>query len=307
MKGAPQPVMVVDEEPVEPVSVALAPLVKSDKKRNLKEVVGGAGAFFGVPAQEMPSESPTPNRSRTASKVNESNSSSKRVKQEREDAPVPAPVSAEQCLLGLKIAVTGVMELTGREEIESKILELGGKVATNVSGKTDILVAGDVLEDGRPAKESSKFKNAQEKGVRILGEEEFLKFIEEKIRAAPKVTSSKPLLEAIPPKQESFKISAAVPMKAREATAIRTNEVDRDSMLWVDKYRPENLIDIIGSADIVKKLRDWLKDWEVVHIKKALKANFSKENPGAKAVLLSGPPGKRNFSRFGLVYTYATW
>ena len=306
MKASPEPVVVVEEEPVQPIPVTLAPLAKSEKKRNLKEVVGGAGAFFGVPGSDIPpaAETSTPNKSRNTSKLNDVTSSSKRVKRERDDAPPSAPTSADQCLEGLKIAVTGVMEITGREDLESRILELGGKVASNVSGKTDMLVAGEVLEDGRPAKESSKYKNALEKGVRVLNEEEFLKFIEEKKQSAMKVTSSLPSLNPmIQSKQQPFKISTAtaVSTKPKETVIHKVNEVDRESMLWVDKYRPESLTDIIGSADIVRKLRDWLKDWEVVHVKKALKVNFSKENPGAKAVLLSGPPGTHTDHRFKVI------
>ena len=31
--------------------------------------------------------------------------------------------------------------------------------------------------------------------------------------------------------------------------------------------------------------------WDAVHIKKSQRVGFTKENPGAKAVLISGPPG----------------
>ena len=37
---------------------------------------------------------------------------------------------------------------------------------------------------------------------------------------------------------------------------------------------------------------EWLSKWDAMHLHKTLKIPFgSKENPGAKAVLLSGPPG----------------
>ena len=296
MKTSPAPVIVVEEEEpvVDAMKVTLAPLAKTEKKRNLKEVVGGAGAFFKDSGQEitLAMDTTTPSRSR---KTDEVSSSTKRVKRENLNVPTPVAVAADQCLEGLKIAVTGIMEITGREELESKILELGGKVASAISGKTDMLIAGAVLEDGRTAKESSKYKTAKEKGVRVLSEEEFLKFVEERRRSAQKATSSKPSsTNQLEVKREPAKsFSSTLPKPTREATIPKaTSEVDRDSMLWVDKYRPDNLTDIIGSADIVRKLRDWLRDWEVVHIKKALKVNFVKENPGAKAVLLSGPPGK---------------
>jgi replication factor C subunit 1 len=81
------------------------------------------------------------------------------------------------CFEGLKIAVTGVFESCSREGIEDLILTHGGKVAGAVSGKTNYLVAGNLLEDGRPAQESSKYKNAVEKKVQILSETELLELI----------------------------------------------------------------------------------------------------------------------------------
>jgi replication factor C subunit 1 len=59
----------------------------------------------------------------------------------------------------------------------------------------------------------------------------------------------------------------------------------------VDKYKPSNFDQMIGGSELSRKLTDWLKGWEDVHLKKTRKIPFSKENPGAKAVLLSGPPG----------------
>jgi replication factor C subunit 1 len=64
-----------------------------------------------------------------------------------------------------------------------------------------------------------------------------------------------------------------------------------ESLMWVEKYKPSSLEDVIGCIDIIFKLSDWLKKWESMHLTKTLKVPFSKENPGAKAVLLSGPPG----------------
>ena len=64
-----------------------------------------------------------------------------------------------------------------------------------------------------------------------------------------------------------------------------------DDALWVEKYKPTSTADIIGNADLAKKLGDWIRNWRRIHIEKSMKVPFSKENPGAKAVLLSGPPG----------------
>ena len=42
------------------------------------------------------------------------------------------------------------------------------QVASAVSGKTNYLVAGDLLDDGRPVAESSKYRTAVEKKVRVF-------------------------------------------------------------------------------------------------------------------------------------------
>ena len=53
------------------------------------------------------------------------------------------------CLNALKIAVTGEFESNTRDEIEHLVLKYGGKLSGAVSGKTNYLVIGTMLEDGR--------------------------------------------------------------------------------------------------------------------------------------------------------------
>ena len=70
----------------------------------------------------------------------------------------------------MKIAITGVLEGVcngSRDEVEDLILKYGGKVSKSISGVTTYLVAGAVLEDGRPSHESSKYRAAIEKKVSI--------------------------------------------------------------------------------------------------------------------------------------------
>ena len=63
--------------------------------------------------------------------------------------------------------LTGTLPTLTREEAKAKIEALGGKVTGSVSKKTDFVLAGE--EAG------SKLDKAQELGVRILDEAEFLK------------------------------------------------------------------------------------------------------------------------------------
>ena len=57
-----------------------------------------------------------------------------------------------------------------RDEIEQLIRDHGGKASGSVSKKTDFVVAGDAA--------GSKLTNAQELGVTVLTEDEFLAMLE---------------------------------------------------------------------------------------------------------------------------------
>ncbi len=72
-------------------------------------------------------------------------------------------------LEGKTFVVTGTLKNYGREEIESLIKQLGGKVTGSVSKNTDYLVAGD--------RAGSKLDKAKALGVKIITEHEFDKLI----------------------------------------------------------------------------------------------------------------------------------
>jgi NAD-dependent DNA ligase len=64
-----------------------------------------------------------------------------------------------------------------REQIEDWIVEFGGRKTGSVSGKTDYLVAGHKLDDGREVHTSGKYRMAKSKGIPILDEEGFEHFV----------------------------------------------------------------------------------------------------------------------------------
>ena len=69
-----------------------------------------------------------------------------------------------------KFVVSGVFENFEREELKSVIKKHGGKVVTSVSGNIDYLLAGDNMGP-------SKRKKAEELGIDIISEEDFLKLL----------------------------------------------------------------------------------------------------------------------------------
>jgi DNA ligase (NAD+) len=68
---------------------------------------------------------------------------------------------------GKTVVFTGTLETMGRAEGKKVVEDLGGKVASSVSAKTDYLVVG-----GKPG---SKAKKAEALGVKVLLEPDFLK------------------------------------------------------------------------------------------------------------------------------------
>jgi DNA ligase (NAD+) len=80
-------------------------------------------------------------------------------------------ISISNTLEGKSLVVSGVFSHFGRDEIKEVIKQHGGKVVSAISGKVDILVAG---ENMGPAKKDK----AEKLGVQIISEEEFRSMIE---------------------------------------------------------------------------------------------------------------------------------
>jgi len=78
-------------------------------------------------------------------------------------------LSTNNPLSGKIVVVTGTLESMTRDEAKQLIREHGGKVGSSVSKKTDYVLAG--------AKAGSKLTKAQDLGVKILTEKDFLKLL----------------------------------------------------------------------------------------------------------------------------------
>ena len=81
--------------------------------------------------------------------------------------------NTERILEGKKFVITGSVEhFANRNEVKELIERLGGKVTGSVTQKTDYLINNDVHSS------SSKNKKANELGIPIISEEEFIKMTE---------------------------------------------------------------------------------------------------------------------------------
>jgi replication factor C subunit 1 len=184
--------------------------------------------------------------------------------------------------------ITGLLRGYDREELTELLRKFGAKVTGSVSGKTSCLIHGQKLEDGRHYSEGNKYKRAKELNTIIMDEAELEEMIEhlmggrgdkgDGINKADGGEKSDKLV-----KQEDLAVE----------TVIHFNT------LWVEKYKPKQLKEIIGNVQAVEKLVKWLQDWESViygglrkDIRPVRHGRFDAQlNVNAVAALISGPPG----------------
>ena len=132
---------------------------------------------------------------------------------------------------------------------------------------------------------STKYRTAVEKNIKIISESETEDLFRFKFQNPEFRLGTEEREIAPKPKQEET---------ANDMEDIDMNEGD----LWVDKYHPRMISDLVGNQAIIKKLKVWLKDWDDVVLKGKTKPNlFYRKggggdipNPNAKAALISGSP-----------------
>ena len=82
------------------------------------------------------------------------------------------PKDATQSMFsGKTVVLTGSLESYSRDEAAARIRQMGGKITSSVSAKTDILIAGE--------KAGSKLTKAHELGVTVVTEQQLRRFFEE--------------------------------------------------------------------------------------------------------------------------------
>ncbi|XP_023954959.2 replication factor C subunit 1 [Bicyclus anynana] len=267
------------------------------------------------------------------------------------------PDGPPDCLKDCAFLLTGVLDSFERDEVVAAITKYGGCVKNGISKKVTHVLAGD---DAGPA----KLAKAQELGIKILNEDEFLKMIkhsdkkssstskeikkedniEKKIskRDKSKEKNTESRLgnnsnEKVKPKNDlkinDSKLSLTNGTNKRERSispkkfykqATDKSDIKPDavvnsdpqkssnltnncSLMWVDKYKPTSVKNIIGQngeKSNVKKLSNWLTQWYVSRKAKIPKPSpWAKDDNGAyfKAALLSGPPGVGKTTTVSLV------
>ena len=84
--------------------------------------------------------------------------------------PIEWPSDVRGPFAGKTIVLTGGLAALSRDDAKAEIERRGGKVSGSVSRKTDLVVAGGDA--------GSKLDKARALGVKVVGEEEFLRMLE---------------------------------------------------------------------------------------------------------------------------------
>jgi replication factor C subunit 1 len=102
------------------------------------------------------------------------------------------------------------------------------------------------------------------------------------------------------------------------ASSLPANDASTSTLLWVDKYKPTRVDQLVGMGGIAQKLTEWLRGWEDHWLDSNRQADSDDDAPAtkkprtaaaaltglrenSKAVLLSGPPGVGKTSCANLV------
>ncbi|VUZ93708.1 replication factor C subunit 1, putative [Plasmodium vivax] len=225
----------------------------------------------------------------------------------------------------LKFVLTGVFKNFSRDELQSKIKEHGGSVMSAVSSKTHYLIHGEYLEDGRMYNEGKKYQKAFELQkmsksiIKILNEEQLLQMMPQEKDQTPKggdAGDGEDDPDGFEKRQQSdstkirsesgnsggmsggnsYNRAVHSEQKNPPSGGAPTEQREVLNQLWVEKYRPKNLNELVGNNQNVLKLKNWLASWDDVCIK-GLKKQVTKtfrgvyENVNARCALLSGSAG----------------
>jgi len=210
------------------------------------------------------------------------------------------PKGKENCLLGMTFVFTGDLSSLSREDATDLVKRYGGRVTSAPSSKTTYLVVGE--DPGE-----SKLAKAKKHNITQIDEDELLDLIgssmkdngkteDDDIKDDP-IEIDEPVKKTTKVKTENPPKSLASMINRKSGVRAAKNTVDiekidkmdideksrtNDALLWVDKYKPKDVSEIIGHKTNLDRIRSWLRDWKSGAI-------FKKDSP--KALLLSGPPG----------------
>lgn len=193
---------------------------------------------------------------------------------------------------GVTVVFASDLSSVAQAAVEKQILQAGGKVGAAISQRTSLVVLGGNLPDGRPPMESAKYQrflDLQSKGkvqAKVLSEAAFLSLLPAQPPAASFAPAAIKTQSSMPPQK------LEPPQSAKQLESSKSSSARN----WVDIFSPKKLEDFLGNQAPIRKLADWLQDWEDVVLrgkskKLAFRHGSVPDNLNARAALVSGPPG----------------
>ncbi|KAL2891308.1 Replication factor C subunit 1 [Ceratocystis lukuohia] len=217
---------------------------------------------------------------------------------------VELPEGEDECLAGLTFVFTGLLQTISRDDAQALVKKFGGKVTGQPSTKTSYVVLG---EEAGP----SKLAKIKAHGIKTINEEGLFELIRklpayggtgkgaEKAREKKDLERKKAEQEAKAMEAEEKRRKAEAEAAAKKAAAARGTAapavpakapVDPSAQLWTTKYAPTQMIHICGNKGNVEKIQSWLHNWPK-HKKYDFQRRGADGMGGARAIIISGPPG----------------
>jgi len=289
----------LDDEPVRSTATSAAPARKSPffNNRPATAATGTSIREPNTPPTEQPSKirktGDTPSPAAAVAKLFGNSPAKPKAKQEAiavQKGPSGLPQINDAKpglpLQGIVMAFTGELDSMTRQDAEEKCKAAGAKVMGSVSGNTQYLVLGSHLDDGRQVTETSKYRKYLD--------------LKEKGKKCPELLDENQLLKllpcAVPPPPVTLPVAAS-PKPNRSAEGTDAGRSLERYQNWVDSHAPKSFGEVLGNASVVRKLTEWLRDWDDVVLRgKKKMAGFKPgggmpDNVNARAALISGPPG----------------
>ncbi|CAG2189162.1 RFC1 [Mytilus edulis] len=208
------------------------------------------------------------------------------------------PEGGENCLEGLTFVITGILESLERDDAKQLVEKYGGKVTTSVSKKTSYMVVGRDAGESKLAKARScgtkqisedelldliRTRPGKKSKYELQAEESFKKEQTESLKKQDSIKTKtsehlskfertpSPKKHIIIKKEDSQSESTITVAKSESSVTVAQSESKvkgsakpEESLLWVDKYKPSAMKQIIGQTgdkSNAKKLLNWLNNW----------------------------------------------
>ncbi len=209
------------------------------------------------------------------------------------------PLGASDCFAGMVFVITGILDSLLREECVDMIKEHGGRVVSAPSKKVTHAVVG--TEPGE-----SKMKKLKNLKVTMIDEDGLFDIMR---KSCPQKEEQEEEAEMEEEKDEPMVVEEVeevkeVKSKSRRASgsaakADGTQKMaskpkhDPNAKLWVDKYAPKDISELVANPKHLRDLGNWLRDWKDKFLRgdgHSRKLKYRGDTDFA-AVLLVGPPG----------------